>query len=450
MSEGKEDFNTGNFLHELNLKMRKSLFLKLCLIGVILLFCQIPMLMVSSLTDSRSNLADSVAAEVASKWGAAQHIAGPLLAIPVRREWSEKQKDGSIRQSSERATMYVVPKTLKVLGAMQPETRYRGISEVILYRSQLEIQCDFSDDISLSGDWVADYSNAKICLGITDMIGLSNIKIEASCSENKAYPGINAHNAPISSGISIPVHLPADGKMPDGGLNFKASFSLNGCRTLQVVPVGKDTSIELSSPWNTPSFDGDFLPAERKIEANGFHAIWKINEFNRNISQTWIARGSKSDISLPTAGVSLIKQANIYSQVTRAATYSILLFLIVLIAFLIAERVSNVWMHPLQYCLAAASLVLFYALTLALSEHITFNVAYWLSVAAISGLCAFYCSMIFRKLGAVLGMCVAMLASYGIIYVLLKLEDYALLAGALVMLALLGILMAMTGRMNKQ
>ncbi|MBO4513636.1 MAG: cell envelope integrity protein CreD, partial [Victivallales bacterium] len=434
MSEEKEDFSTGKFLHDLNTRMRKSLFLKLCLIGVILLFCQIPMLMVSSLTDSRSNLADSVAAEVASKWGNAQHIAGPLLAIPLRREWSEKLKDGSTRQSSERATMYVVPKTLKVIGTMQPETRYRGIYEVILYRSQLEIKGVFDQDISLSGDWVADYSNAKICLGITDMIGLSNIKIEANCSENKAYPGINASSAPINSGISIPVKLPADGKMPDGGLNFKASFSLNGCRTLQIVPIGKDTSIELSSPWNTPSFDGDFLPADRKIDDNGFQATWKINEFNRNISQTWIARGSKSDIDLPTAGVSLIKQANIYSQVTRAATYSILIFLIVLIAFLIAERLTNVWMHPLQYCLAAASLVLFYALTLALSEHIAFNVAYWVSVAAITGLCAFYCTMIFRKLGAVVGMCIAMLASYGVIFVLLKLEDYALLAGALVML----------------
>ena len=449
MSEEKEDFSAGHFLHDLNMRMRKSLFLKFCLIGVILLFCQIPMLMVSSLTNSRSNLADSVAVEIASKWGNVQHIAGPLLAIPVKREWSAKQKDGSVRQSTESATMYVVPKTLKVIGAMQPETRYRGIYEVILYRSQIEMQCDFSDDIPLSGDWVADYANARICIGITDMIGLSNIKIEANCSENRAYPGINTQNAPMSSGINIPVKLPANGKMPEGGLNFKASFSLNGCRTLQIVPIGRDTLIELSSPWNTPSFDGDFLPADRSIDSNGFKASWKINEFNRNISQAWIARG-KDETCLPTAGVSLIKQANIYSQVTRAATYSILIFLIVLIAFLIAERITNVWMHPMQYCLAALSLVLFYALTLALSEHIAFNVAYWLSVAAISGLCAFYCSMIFRKLGAVVGMCIAMLASYGVIFVLLKLEDYALLAGALVMLALLGILMAMTGRMNKQ
>ena len=442
--------NTSNVLHNLKVRVRQSLFLKLFLIGVILLLCQIPMLMISGLTNHRSNLADNVATEIASKWGDAQHITGPLLAIPVKREWSERLKDGSSKQYSEMATLFLVPETLKVTGTMQPEMRYRGIYEVILYRSNIEIQGNFTETIPTSDDWKPDYANAKICIGITDMIGLSNISIEADYSENKALPGVGTNNAPFKGGISIPIHLPDDGKMPKDGLSVKATFSLNGCRKLQIAPVGKNTVIELSSPWETPSFDGNFLPLERHIEKSGFNAKWEINEFNRNIPHKWIARSKKTEMDLPTAGVSLIKQANIYAQVTRTATYSILIFLIVLVSFLIAERVTKIWMHPLQYCLAALSLVLFYTLTLALSEHMAFNVSYWLSVATICGLCVFYCSMIFRKLGAVLGMGLAMLASYGVIFVILRLEDYALLAGALVMLALLSTLMIMTGRINKQ
>ena len=159
---------------------------------------------------------------------------------------------------------------------------------------------------------------------------------------------------------------------------------------------------------------------------------------------------SNDRLSMPVAGVSLLKPANIYTQVTRAATYSILIFLVVLMAFLIAERVTNTWMHPLQYCLAALSLVLFYALTLALSEHIAFNLSYWLSAIAITSLCIFYCALIFRKKNAVVGMGTAVMASYAVIFVLLRMEDYALLAGTMLVFVLLAILMGMTGRINQQ
>jgi inner membrane protein len=107
-------------------------------------------------------------------------------------------------------------------------------------------------------------------------------------------------------------------------------------------------------------------------------------------------------------------------------------------------------MHPLQYCLAALSLVLFYALTLALSEHISFSLSYWLSAIAIASLCIFYCALIFRKKNAVIGMGTAVMLSYAVIFVLLRMEDYALLAGTLLMFVLLAILMGMTGRINQQ
>ena len=430
--------------------VRKSLFLKLLLIGAILLLCQIPMLMIHGLTTTRSYLAESVESEVAEKWGSAQLISGPLLAIPLRRITIENVPNGTFQKNTETATLFVVPDTLNVVASLEPETRYRGIYEVILYRSKLEVQGVFSEAISLSDNWTADYANAKICMGISDMIGLSDIRVEADCSNNRPLPGLDVPNPPFtSSGINIPLHLAADGKMPGEGLKFKASFSLNGCRTLQVAPIGKETVIDMSSPWQTPSFDGSFLPTERKVSDDGFKATWKINEFNRNISKTWITYPGNSLPNMPKAGVSLLKQANVYTQVTRAATYSILIFLIVLISFLIAEHLTKVWMHPLQYGLAALSLVLFYALTLSLSEHIAFNASYWLSAIAIVGLVIFYCTLIFRKGSAAFGMGASMIASYTIIFFLLKLKDYALLVGTLVMFVLLGILMALTGRINR-
>ncbi len=448
MEESDNINNSENLVQLLNEKLRSSLFVKLCFIGVILLLCQIPMIMISELTGHRQGLAEDVESEVASKWGFKQKIIGPLMAIPVSRERSEQMKNGDARQFTEHLTLFIVPDSLKITATMEPEVRYRGIYEVMLYRSKVVIEGVFSEELAIARELRPEYDKARLFVGISDMIGLSDIKIESDCSDNKGYPGINAPGAPFQSGITIPIQLSEDAIKPTNALHFKASFSLNGCRNISVAPLGKITTIDISSTWNTPSFDGDFLPVRREIDDNGFKASWEINEFNRNIPPIWMS--SNDNLSMPVAGVSLLKPANIYTQVTRAATYSILIFLIVLMAFLIAERVTNTWMHPLQYCLAALSLVLFYALTLALSEHISFSLSYWLSAIAIASLCIFYCALIFRKKNAVIGMGTAVMLSYAVIFVLLRMEDYALLAGTLLMFVLLAILMGMTGRINQQ
>lgn len=447
MNNEKMIDNPMGLLRPLYQKLRTSLFVKLLFVGAILLVCQIPMLMIQGLTEHRQGLAGSVEREVAAKWGYEQKLVGPLLAIPLTQERSEKNKDGSVRNYTEHSLLFVVPDTLKVSATMTPLVRYRGIYEVMLYRSQVVVEGVFSEKLPIPEEWTAALDKAKLYLGLSDMVGLSDLQVEVDCSENKVQPGIDTSAAPFSSGISIPVALPAEATLPADGLRFKATFALNGCRNLSAVPIAKNTEIDLDSTWSNPSFDGDFLPVERNVGPDGFHASWKINEFNRNLPPSWMDYRDGRD--LPLAGVNLLKPANVYAQVLRAVTYSILIFLIVLMAFLIAEQLTKTWMHPLQYFLAALSLVLFYALTLALSEHLAFSLSYWLAAFAITGLCVFYCAMIFRKKTAVAVLGAAVLLAYAVIFVLLRLEDYALLAGTLVMLALLAILMAMTGRINR-
>ena len=448
MEESNVNVSSQNLPQTLNNKLRNSLFVKLCFIGIILLVCQIPMLMISELTEHRQGLAESVEMEVASKWGFRQNLIGPLLEIPLWQVRSESTKDGGTRQYTERSTLVVVPDTLKVTATMEPELRYRGIYEVMLYRSQITLEGVFSEPLPIPKDWQPELDKAKIYVGISDMIGLSNLKVESDCSSNKVLPGINTRSVPFDSGLTIPLKLPEGGVLPADGLRFQASMSLNGCRNLSAVPLGKITTIEITSTWTNPSFDGNFLPTERKIGPQGFQASWQINEFNRNITPYLLGGMDKQD--LPVAGVSLLKPANVYVQVTRASTYSLLIFLIVLMAFLIVERLTKTWMHPLQYCLAALSLVMFYALTLALSEHLAFSLSYWLAAVAIAILCVFYCALIFRKKTATVGIGLAVLVSYAVIFVLLRVEDYALLVGTLLVLALLTVLMGMTGRINQQ
>ena len=450
-------------------KIRNSFTAKIIMIGVVVLLCQIPILMVDGLISNRQNLADDVEKEIASKWGYRQKVSGPLLAIPVSREIKRTEKEGkSIKEviSTERSTYFAVPQTLQITGELTPEMRYRGIYEVVLYRSHITLKGNivFPKEVE---NWQFYPEKSRLIVGVADLQGISAIRGAFNGKAMQVEPGIAA-KAPFSGGFSIPLNKAENG-------NFEISFDLNGCRELLFSMVGRDTRLDLQSLWHSPSFCGAFLPVERTISEKGFNAKWSVSEFNRNLPASWVgasetfqypdseknssygrSRYNSSSSSYSeshysrSAGVALLKVADSYMQVNRAVEYSILVFIIVLMAMLIAEKLAKVWVHPLQYFIAALSLVLFYTLTLAISEHSSFGTAYLISAAAVSALGGFYSGLIYRKAMAALGMFCAVALSYGAIYVILQLEDYALLAGAVILFILLAVLMTFTGKINRQ
>ena len=448
-------------------KIRKSFTAKVIMIGLVVLLCQIPILMVDGLISKRQDLADNVEREIASKWGYRQKVSGPLLAIPVSRNIKRTEKDGkTVKEviTTEHSTYFAVPQDLQISGELIPEMRYRGIYEIVLYRSHITLKGSvvFPKD---ADDWKLHTDKSRLIVGIADLQGVSAIKSQFNGKAADVQPGIIT-KAPFPGGFSVPLNKAENGK-------FEISFDLNGCRELLFSMVGRETVLELKSVWQSPSFCGAFLPAERNISEKGFNAKWQISEFNRDLPASWVGNGEtfqypekhsnygssryryknsddgESHYSR-SAGVALLKVADSYMQVNRAVEYAILVFIIVLMAMLIAEKLAKVWVHPLQYFIAALSLVLFYTLTLAISEHSSFGMAYIISAAAVSVLGGFYSALIYRKLAAALGMFGAVAISYAAIYVILQLEDYALLAGSVILFILLAVLMTFTGKINRQ
>lgn len=437
----------------LSQKIRNSLTAKILMIGLVVLLCQIPILMVDGLIRSRQRRANDVEYEIASKWGYRQKVAGPLLAIPLSRVVKHTEKDGKNSRtvtSVEHSTYFAVPQNLHINGVLHPQMRYRGIYEVILYGSEITLKgtVEFPQQIP---EWTVHWDKSALVLGIADLKGIANIKASVNQQPAAPAPGICRH-APFPAGISVFLQKSAK-------CDFEIKFDLNGCRELLFVMAGRQTQLDLNSPWPSPSFCGAFLPVKRAVTPEGFSASWSVSEFNRDLPAHWI--GSEEKFLQPekylgstehyerSAGVALVKPADSYMQVNRAVEYAILVFIIVLMAMLIAEKLSKVWVHPLQYFIAALSLVLFYSLTLAISEHTSFGAAYIISTAALTALSTFYSALIYRKLKAALGMFLAVLAAYSAIYVILQLEDYALLAGSVILFILMTVLMAFTGRINR-
>jgi inner membrane protein len=172
------------------------------------------------------------------------------------------------------------------------------------------------------------------------------------------------------------------------------------------------------------------------VTENGFTARWSVTEINR---------GNPDDTSF---GVNMLQGVTQYQQTTRSAKYGILVILLVFIAGLAVELVGKKKIDLVQYLVIGLSLVLFYALVLSFSEFMRFPVAYALAaLMTIAALFGYFRGILRDKTAYLLTALVTL--AYGLSYILLQMETYALIAGTLVLFFLLVGIMYLTRNLNK-
>lgn len=422
--------------------MRNSVTVKLLVMGLLILVLLIPTFMVQDLISERQNRRAGAVKEISGKWGQAQTITGPVLTVPFRRAY--------IRQNGARGyeTRYAhfLPKVLDIDGRLQPEIRYRGIYKAVLYNGKLALSGRFAGPdfsvLDIAGKDVL-WDHAFLALGISDMTGIREaITIAVGNARLAMNPGIETPGV-LASGVSA--------RLPDGlgrrsQIPFQLDLDLNGSERINFTPVGETTQVRLASDWPSPSFDGAFLPAERGVDAKGFKARWKVLHLNRNFPQAWV--GAREKIEESAFGVRLFAAADVYQQSTRTAKYALLFVVLTFTTFFFSEVINRKRLHPIQYLLVGFALLIFYSLLIALSEHIRFGWAYLIAAAAVIGLITLYAHAAFQspRLSALVGGILVIL--YGYLYMILQLEDYALLMGSIGLFAALAAVMYLTRKMN--
>ena len=105
---------------------------------------------------------------------------------------------------------------------------------------------------------------------------------------------------------------------------------------------------------------------------------------------------------------------------------------------------ARVRIHPVQYTLVGAALVLFFLLLLALSEVMSFGAAYATGAAACAALITLYSARALRSMSRALVVTGELAAIYGLLYIILRQQDYALLFGAGGLFLMLAIVMFAT------
>jgi inner membrane protein len=418
-------------------KWQHSLTLKIILLTVMGLFLLIPLEMIKSIIRERQENSEKVRQEIAFQWAGKQNVSGPVLNIPVRIV------PGNDKTRPYKILYHIMPETLNIKGDVQTEKRHRSIYEAVVYNSQLNLSGEFLvPQIDPEQENEILWKEAYFTLGISDNRGIKGgIILKTGNSSIDADPGLKDIEV-FSSGISFPFPL----NEADKNIPFELSLALSGSEDLSFSPAGKTTNITLSSPWKSPGFNGNFLPATRTIDETGFNAGWLITNLNRNFPQTW--SGNEFKPANDSFGVEFVLLADHYQKSLRSAKYGILFIALTFLALLFAEMATGESLHIISYLLVSLALVLFFSLLNALSEHTGFNLAYLIASVSTISLISLFLRKLVKKLKPVLLIVGLLIFLYSFIFILLTLNDYAYLAGNIGLFVLLAVTMGLSVKLK--
>jgi inner membrane protein len=411
--------------------------------------------MIRNLVGERQARRNEAVTGIAEGWGKRQTLAGPYLAIPYERQWTEirhETVDGKPRESrtERRETGLVRLPATSVDWSADTEIgeKTRGIYKARLYTAQLRARgaIGIPARASLEGGRSRyTWGTPRLILGVSDPLGI-RVASEASLA-GKSYafaPG--SGDAALAGGLHA---LLEDVQLvKPQTLAFSVTLELGGSEAFAIAPLGADTSVTMRANWPHPSFQGRFLPAKHEIGAGGFTATWKVSRF--------AAQGAAHSAKCPfpcnrmdeQIAVLFIEPTGLYQQLERASKYGFLFLGLTFAAFLLFEMLRRLAIHPVQYALVGLALAMFFLLVTALSEHIDFAAAYAIATAACVGLISAYLIRALRSLRAGLTFGAALATLYAMLYATLKAEDYALLGGSLLLFGLLAGVMIATRRVD--
>ena len=412
-----------NFISKFRNWIRQSLYIKIASIGFIIILLMIPNSIIKNLIHERNYRQQEVISEVSNKWGNAQQVIGPVLTIPYKTFY--ENQDGKKLEIIKHCNF--LPEQIEINGEINPESRKRGIYNVVLYQTSINSIGYFKQPdikkLGISEENVL-FDKAFIQISISDMAGINDkIKLTFDNDTYRMESGIKKMNG-FNSGVKIPIKLNRISKE----LKFSFDLNLNGSHFLTFGPVGKETLVNLNSTWGSPSFMGSFLPDDRSISKEGFNASWKILDLNRNYPQSWI--GEQQNLLQSSFGVELIQTVDEYSKNLRSAKYALLVISLTFLVFFFFEVINKQKVHPMHYTLIGLSISIFYFLLLSLSEHIGFNLAYLISSTVIVGMIVSYSLSIFDTKFLTIVLLGILSSIMGFIFIILQLEDFALLAGS--------------------
>jgi len=449
---------------------RRSLGLKLLLVCALAFLMSVPALFVFALLMDRTDRAGTVAAEVGGLMGGPQTFLGPVLAVPYARPAAAPvTQPGTALTSAavSNGVWHIFPTQGRVEVTSESELRRRSLFRVPVYQAQVRYSASF--DLEQAGEdaprgVVLDWGRAELLVGASDARGAqSDIGLAIAGRPSVSLtPSLIEPQADLASGedpyqAAIPVMrrltlfgtplTPEDRARPVLQVEGQAAFS--GAQRIAVLAFARTTQASIRGDWAHPSYNGGFLPVRQGAEAGsqgqGFAADWTVPFVARGVPEE---SAGLAGLGATELGVTFVEPANPYQSVSRSLKYAPMFIGLVFLAFFLFETSTGRRVHPAQYVLIGLAQVIFYMLLLSIAEHTGFDIAFLIAAVATVGLISAYTGWTFESRAQGLRGLIAFAFLYGLIYVLMRLEDYALLVGAVTSFAAIAAAMYFTRKLD--
>jgi inner membrane protein len=462
--------------------MRFPLLSKALAIGGVVLLLSVVLLRIDSLVTERRWRQIEATQSVEQSLAGTQTLLGPLLHRTCTEEWDVAQGEGKDRRvvtAKREFTLLSPPQTLRVSGEARAEARYRGLFKVNGFAGPAVLEASWATLADIEpkqehGGSRMRCEPAVVMLAVSDPRGLRSVRLQIDGEAAKVGAGTLHSRYPRGLHAKLPgVRV----TRVDEPLSVNVYLDLLGTARLSLVPAAGETTWSLRSDWPHPSFGGRFLPASREVSEAGFAANWSVSSLASSAAAdvqravelcelpapdpyapsdmerqaapaAAAAPGASGGACLETLSVAFIDPINPYVLADRATKYALLFILLTFASVALVEVLSRRRVHPVQYTLVGLALALFYLLLLSLSEHVSFGAAYAAASAACVGLLGFYAAHMLGKRRAGLAFGAGIGALYGLLWVLLRMEQTALVIGSMMLFASLTAVMVLTRRVD--
>lgn len=443
--ENQFQSSSNRFLNWLN----SSLSVKMAVVGFLILILLIPLTYVQSLIGERAERQQEVISEINEKWGKEHIISGPFVKVPYIKKTVSTYTDPNSKEtksSTQYFTSYAYfsPDVLDGKVNLDVKTLQRSIYKSAVYEGTLSMNGkfanpDFSAEDIKEGD--IQWNKSTIVIQTSNLKGIKNkLSIKAGDRNLSLSPKFMEQKGQTAQDLhSLESDYFDFRELNSSDFQFKLDF--NGSERFSLIPVAKETRLNMKSNWTSPSFVGEYLPKNEtdKVTKEGFNANWDILYYNRPFSQSFF--DSLPNLNEYSFGVNLLVPVDEYQKSERSAKYGYLVIAFTFLFFFLIQAVTKINIHPFQYLLIGLALVMFYTLLISISEHSNFLTAYLIAGASVIGMISAYSASVLKKKKFALFIGTSLAALYSFIYVIIQLENYALLAGSIGLFVILGIIM---------
>ena len=429
---------------------------RLIMVGILTLILLLPLQLVNNLIREREFRQADVMNEITDKWGKEVYFYGPILKVPYT-VFSESEivnqttKQVSKTRTAQTAYAYFFPEVLNNTSNVETKLLKRNNYEAVVFTTKMNFNGTYTvPDFSAKNipEENIQWDKATILIQTENLKSIKEeIKIKFGGTALTLEPVYNSEENPDAEGLETAFVNLNDYK-DSKHLTFDFTIQYDGSSKISMVPIGKTTTSKMTSNWASPSFNGNFLPNDKSkhISAAGFEANWKILHINRPFSQS--SYGSLPRLQQYAFGVDFVIPIDEYQKNERASKYGFLVIGLTFLIFFLIQSVSKIKIHIFQYSMIGLALIMFYTLLISITEHSSFRLAYIISALSVVVLISLYSVSILKNRKFPMLIAISLAALYSFIYVIIQLENYALLVGSIGLFAILAAVMFVSRKID--